>query len=234
MAVNAVSLDVPGRLVWPGRAVAQTVRELPGPAVVFAVGVGSMLAWNGADGSERWQAYLLLFAFFVPLFCVVHQLARFDRLVVWGIVSLAVLHAAGGLAPSPTQGANVFYETWIWEPVLKVDRLIHAWGGGVLVLLGWHFVGMVMRSGAPIWVMTALSIMVANGFGALNEVAEFFVDGQVPESVVGSYRNSSWDMVHNLIGALVAGGIVASVEHRRRRGASPGDEAHSDASKASR
>ena len=187
-----------------------------------------MFAWNLAEDSDRWLPYLLLFALFVPLFCVVHQLARFDRLVVWSIVSLAVLHAAGGLAPSPTPGAYALYETWIWEPYVKVDRLVHAWGGAVLVVLGWHFVQMVMRKDAPIWVMTALAIMVANGFGALNEVAEFFVDGQVPESVVGSYSNASWDMVHNLIGALIAGAIVATLERRRRAAA------HSEASNASR
>ncbi len=42
------------------------------------------------------------------------------------------------------------------------------------------------------------------GFGALNEVIEFAATLLVPETNVGGYLNTGWDLVANLFGATVA------------------------------
>ena len=42
------------------------------------------------------------------------------------------------------------------------------------------------------------------GFGALNEIIEFAATLLVPETNVGGYRNTGWDLVSNLVGATVA------------------------------
>lgn len=47
------------------------------------------------------------------------------------------------------------------------------------------------------------------GIGALNEVVEFAIALNVEESNVGGYLNTGRDLVANMLGAAVAGAIVA-------------------------
>jgi hypothetical protein len=52
--------------------------------------------------------------------------------------------------------------------------------------------------------LMVLSAAGGLGFGALNEVVEFVATLLVPETNVGGYRNTGWDLVANLAGATVA------------------------------
>jgi len=46
------------------------------------------------------------------------------------------------------------------------------------------------------------------GLGALNEVVEFAATLLVPETNVGGYLNTGWDLVANAIGAATAALII--------------------------
>ena len=47
------------------------------------------------------------------------------------------------------------------------------------------------------------------GFGGLNEVIEFFLTLTLPETNIGGYINTGWDLVSNLVGATIACGLIA-------------------------
>ena len=49
-----------------------------------------------------------------------------------------------------------------------------------------------------------LCAAAAMGFGALNEVVEFIATLLVPETNVGGYINTGWDLVSNLCGTILA------------------------------
>ena len=53
-----------------------------------------------------------------------------------------------------------------------------------------------------------LSATAGLGFGALNEVVEFVATLLIPETNVGGYRNTGWDLVANLIGATIAATLI--------------------------
>lgn len=60
------------------------------------------------------------------------------------------------------------------------------------------------------------------GFGALNEVIEFFATLALPETNVGGYINTGWDLVANTVGAAIASLMIyfrqpASVGDGERR-----------------
>lgn len=62
------------------------------------------------------------------------------------------------------------------------------------------------------------------GIGALNEVFEFGVSRMNPNSNVGGYLNTGWDLVYNTLGCLSAALYVLARERsrdpdRRRRAA---------------
>lgn len=46
------------------------------------------------------------------------------------------------------------------------------------------------------------------GFGALNEVVEFIVVLTTPNTNVGGYENTGWDLVANPCGATVAALVI--------------------------
>jgi hypothetical protein len=49
-----------------------------------------------------------------------------------------------------------------------------------------------------------LVALMGCGLGALNEIVEFIAVKAMPETNVGGYDNTLWDMVFNLIGASIA------------------------------
>ena len=212
---------VDGILLDPVRATTKTVREEPVIAAVLAGGLGGIMLLSAATGNDRWRAYLLLFSVMLPLFCWVHQYVRFERSHLWLMVGLSILHAAGGLVEPPDSDAPVLYQVWLIEDTLKFDQLVHGIGGGVVTWLGWHLADRVARPDANVAVLAGIAMMVGNGFGALNEVAEFFVDGELQESFVGGYENVGWDLVFNLAGSLVIGAVGAAIVIRRRRAQEP-------------
>jgi hypothetical protein len=46
------------------------------------------------------------------------------------------------------------------------------------------------------------------GFGAFNEVIEFAATQTVPETNVGGYVNTGWDLVSNMVGSFIAAGLI--------------------------
>ena len=91
---------------------------------------------------------------------------------------------------------------------MKYDQLVHAYGFGVTTWVCWQALAvMLMSAGAknvrPTFGMLVLAVAGGMGFGALNEVIEFFTTLMVPNTNVGGYINTGWDLVANLIGASV-------------------------------
>jgi hypothetical protein len=62
----------------------------------------------------------------------------------------------------------------------------------------------------PTFGMLVLCVAVASGFGALNEVVEFAATLLVPETNVGGYVDTRWDLVANLVGAVIAACWIAT------------------------
>jgi hypothetical protein len=52
------------------------------------------------------------------------------------------------------------------------------------------------------------------GFGALNEVVEFVAVLTLPETNVGGYENTGWDLVANLVGCVLAAVLIRLMDRR--------------------
>ena len=67
--------------------------------------------------------------------------------------------------------------------------------------------------------MLALCRAASMGIGGLNEVIEFFLTLTLPETNIGGYINTGWDLVSNLAGVVVACCLIGwnrrSVSHDR-------------------
>jgi hypothetical protein len=56
--------------------------------------------------------------------------------------------------------------------------------------------------------MLALCAAAGMGFGALNEVIEFIAVLTLPNTNVGGYENTGWDLVANLVGTIIAALVI--------------------------
>jgi len=126
--------------------------------------------------------------------------------VLWGLTLWSIMHlSGGGLFINGTRLYSKILIPIIGEPYLifKFDQLVHIVGFFVATLLAYHLLKDKLKSHK--WVSLSLVVIMAGlGFGALNEILEFFITVIVPETGVGGYINTSLDLVADLIGAIFA------------------------------
>ena len=144
---------------------------------------------------------------------VVDRYAGLNGAVLWCLSVWGLAHMAGGLLVVPegwpvNAESRVLYSLWILPGRLKYDHIVHAYGFGMTTWVCWQGLrAAVRRRGgvvSPTFGLMVLSATAGLGFGALNEVVEFVATLLVPETNVGGYRNTGWDLVANLFGATVA------------------------------
>lgn len=122
---------------------------------------------------------------------------------------------AGGLMPVPAAWPidgeiRVLYSLWFIPGLLKYDQIVHFYGFGITTWLCWETLASRLRSGSggreprPSAGVLILCAAGGMGFGALNEVIEFIATLTVPETNVGGYENTGWDLVANLAGCITA------------------------------
>ena len=153
-------------------------------------------------GSDVAVPYVVLI---VVLILVVSRLeARFQLGggVLWGLSVWGFAHLAGGVIP--IDGDRTLYNAVLGVELLHYDRLVHLFGFGFAtlvcgkVLAAWLPHGQITPSAAVLVVLAGL------GVGAVNEIVEFGATLVLPDTNVGGYVNTGWDLVFDVVGALVA------------------------------
>jgi uncharacterized membrane protein YjdF len=181
-------------------------------AYLLAALAGVVLTGNG-----EFVFYLVVMVVMVVLLVlvvVIHQRVHFSRTVLWGLSLWGALHMAGGLLAVPDSWPingeiRVLYSLWLVPGYLKYDQLVHAFGFGVTTLVCWEGLRSIIRPHLlpgtypqTTLGMVTLCAAAAMGFGALNEIVEFAATLLVPETNVGGYENTGWDLVANMMGAV--------------------------------
>jgi hypothetical protein len=137
--------------------------------------------------------------------------------VIWGLSLWGLAHMAGGLIPVPADwpidaGSRVLYSLWLIPNYLKYDQIVHACGFGVATWVCWQgLVGAIRKGGGAVRPTAGLMILTASagmGLGALNELIEFVATLLIPDTNVGGYLNTGWDLVANFVGASAAAAII--------------------------
>jgi len=113
-------------------------------------------------------------------------------------------------------GGGVLYSVQLIPEVLRYDQLVHLFGFGTATLVCFHLLRGYVREGAARgWGFWGLVVLMGMGVGALNEIVEFAAVLTVPETGVGGYENTLWDLVFNTMGAVLA---VVYLAHGRKAG----------------
>lgn len=163
--------------------------------------------------NDEFLLYIGVVVLMTGVVWVVHGRVALTSGALWCLSIWGLAHMAGGLVMVPeswpVMGTNrVLYSLWLIPDRLKYDHLVHAYGFGVTTWVCWQGLRAAL-GGRPHRVRPTTGLMVLSaaaglGFGALNEVIEFAATLLVPETNVGGYLNTGWDLVANLFGATVA------------------------------
>ena len=194
--------------------------EIPLPIVGFTlayIAIATVAAL--ARGNKEFLFYIVVMLVLMALVTVVHLRVHLSHLVLWALSIWGLAHMAGGLVPVPDSwpingNIRVLYSLWLIPGWLKYDQIVHAFGFGTTTVICWQgaraaFTGASADTDSKSALEPTIGLLIlcacaGMGFGALNEVVEFAATLLMPETNVGGYRNTGWDLVANLVGASLA------------------------------
>lgn len=170
-----------------------------------------------ARGNREFLIYIGVMAVLIGLLLYLHRRVQFSNGLLWCLSIWGALHMAGGLTPVPEGwpidgDIRVLYSWWLLPGRLKYDQVVHAYGFACASWAAWQCLQAALASRlgvgkeqvAPSWGLVSLCALAGMGLGALNEVIEFAATLTVPETNVGGYVNTGWDLVSNMVGSTAA------------------------------
>lgn len=170
-------------------------------------------------GNHEFLLYIAVMLVLIAAVLWMHHSIGLPGGLLWSLAVWGLAHMAGGLVAVPRgwpvdSGSHVLYSLWLIPDRLKYDHVVHAYGFGVTTWLCWHGLSAaIARRGTPATPTLGLMTVSASagmGLGALNELIEFAATLLVPETNVGGYTNTGWDLAANFVGATFAAVLIAS------------------------
>jgi hypothetical protein len=175
-------------------------------AYMLAALAGALL-----NGNREFLYYLVVMVVLILAVLAVHFRVRFRPAVLAGLSLWGAAHMAGGLLPV---GDSVLYNLWLIPERLKYDQLVHALGFGLTTWVCWEALRPSLRDSRARLGPLVLCAAAGCGFGAFNEVVEFIAVLTIPNTNVGGYENTGWDLVANLVGSVSAAFLIARLDRR--------------------
>ena len=170
-----------------------------------------------AIGNREFLFYIVVMVLLVGVVSVVNRSVALTSSALWALSFWGVAHMAGGLIRVPESwpingDIRVLYSLWLIPGRLKYDQVVHAYGFGVATWVCWQGIRAAIRQRGgdpvPTFGLMVLAATAGMGLGALNEVVEFAATLLVPETNVGGYLNTGWDLVANTLGATTAALLI--------------------------
>jgi hypothetical protein len=163
-------------------------------------------------GNTEFLFYETAMALIIATVVLMDIRVEFSRLVLAGLTLWGFLHLSGGLLPIPPALADgdpgapaVLYNLRLLPFLPKYDQIVHALGFGMTALAAHEALQVHLQRKLPMTLPVAATLFfIALGLGALNEVIEFCAVLIMPQTNVGGYMNTGWDLISNSAGALIA------------------------------
>lgn len=127
---------------------------------------------------------------------------------LWLLSFWGFLHLMGGLILF-SNGTNLYQQMVLnlvdnggGYVLLKMDQVIHFYGFGLASYIMYRILSQRIKDASSLFV-GVFAVIIAIGFGALNEVIEFIVVLSTPFNGVGDLYNMGLDLIFNFAGAIV-------------------------------
>lgn len=144
---------------------------------------------------------------------------RLSTLSLWCLAVWGLAHMMGGTVPIPERltepgEQSVLYSLRLMPWLPKYDQVVHAFGFFTSTLVAWRAMNASVEGIAPGRSLPRTlgpifaAMMVGMGLSAMNEIIEFVATLIFPNTNVGGYVNTGWDLVSNLTGCVIAGVLI--------------------------
>lgn len=177
--------------------------------LTLVIGLGlAVVNWN-----YEFIFYGAVLLLLVGLVWLLDRRVRVPTWVLWGMVVWTLAHLLGGTVSisqsvtepgSPPNLYNLRLHPWL----PKYDQVVHAFGFGISTVAAWRALSVSVRATGgrllPRLGPLIAIVLVGMGIGAVNEALEFAATRIMPETNVGGYDNTGWDLVSNLVGCIAA------------------------------
>lgn len=177
-------------------------------------------------GNFEFLIYIAVMLILIGVVWLLHRNVSLSLGVLWGLSIWGAAHMAGGLVAVPESwpingDIRVLYSWWLIPDLLKFDHIVHAYGFGIATWACWQGLrAAIRRQGGdahPTGGLLILSAAAGMGLGAMNELVEFIATLLVPETNVGGYFNTGWDLVSNLVGVVIAAMLIFAFSGRSKK-----------------
>ncbi|MFI4882226.1 MAG: DUF2238 domain-containing protein [Phycisphaerales bacterium JB064] len=179
-------------------------------AILFVVALVGFTVYAAANGNSEFLFYAGTMVVMAAVVFVVDRFVHLSLLAIYGLLAWAILHLAGGNVPV---GEAVLYNYRPAPMLPKYDQVTHAFGFAIATLVCWECLRHAISKRTngrprPSFGLVVACVLMGIGLGALNEVIEFVAVLTMPDTNVGGYTNTGWDLVSNLTGAAIMGVFI--------------------------
>lgn len=149
--------------------------------------------------------YLSSMTLFILFVFITDYKINYPDSILIGLIIWAFLHMSGGGIVVNNAVLYHYMIIPISENLIRYDQLVHMFGSIVITFFMSHVFTRYLLPDihkSPN-VLALILIFSAIGMGSINENIEFFMTIILPQTNVGGYINTSFDLLFNLMGALI-------------------------------
>ncbi len=183
--------------------------------IIIAVNATYITVFTSLAATRANHEFVLYAAVIVAFYALLigtQKRTNFAPTILAGLTLWGILHMAGGTIRI---GDGVLYSLQLVPVVLRYDQLVHFFGFGTTTLVCHHLLRPYLADEHRLTLVLAiLVVLMGMGVGALNEIIEFVAVKILPETGVGGYDNTLWDLVFNTLGAIAAVIVIARGKRR--------------------
>ena len=149
----------------------------------------------------------------IALIVYIDRHVKFQKWIMWCLAIWGLVHFAGGLMPIPAEYTEAgrpanLYNLRVSPYLPRFDQIVHTFGFGIATLFCYEAMHHRYKDFRKDSATFGILFLCGCGLGAMNEVIEFIAVVLMPETNVGGYENTGWDLVCNALGTLIALTIV--------------------------
>ncbi len=171
------------------------------------------------QGNTEFLMYSLVMVIFIVGTVGIHLRVRFSSTALWLLAIWGFMHMAGGtigIDPSLTDAfraaatdadrpeSAVLYSLRLFPNLPRYDQVVHTFGFFSAAVACYEALRVLLDARAS-FAAAVVAVLMSIGLGAINEIVEFIAVLTIPDTNVGGYTNTAWDLVCNTIGATTAG-----------------------------
>lgn len=214
-----------------------TIRPaLRGPAIFGILYMAGAFALSLRGWNPEFLFYGLVMLLLMAMVWWLDTRVKLSAFSLWCLSIWGLAHMAGGTVPIPAHltepgEQSVLYSLRLapWFP--KYDQITHAFGFFTSTLVAWRAMNAIVSGSLgkppetislrPTFGPVFGAMMIGMGLSAMNEIIEFVATLIFPNTNVGGYVNTGWDLVSNFTGCCIAALVIRVTAPPRAAQTSP-------------